>query len=326
MTVLLDHEDVTSLLSYETAIDAVEHGFRLDAEGQVGTPERVDVTTTSGWLRLMAVSAPGLGVYGFKAMNLTRDRGVRYGLWIYDVHDGDLLAILDAQAITATRTAAAAAVATKYLTAPDIERVAIIGTGAEARAQLLAMLAVRSPAEVTVFSRTEANRRAFVDAASSAVDVPVRACATLEEALRGAEVVTAATKSSTPVLRPEHLVAGVHVNSIGASRPDQSEIDARAFARADLIVCDAVHHVAAQAGDVRAALDAGLLDRERLHALSDLVAGRLRGRARPDDVTMYKSVGSALQDLALATVVLDQAAAAGIGVDLGDFPYLKPFR
>lgn len=326
MTIILDNDQVKSLMTYEMAVDAVEHGFRLDAEGKVGPPERVDIPTGSGWLRLMAASADGLGLYGFKAMNLTQERGLRYGLWVYDSENGDLLAILDAQAITATRTACAAAVSTKYLAPDNVSRLAVIGTGAEARTQLLAMMAVTSPQEVTVFSRSEENRRDFVESMSSQVDVPLVACETLDEAVAGAEVIAAATKSSVAVLGSRHIKAGTHVNSVGASRLDQREIDVEAFNCVDVLACDTVAHVAAEAGDVNAGIEAGVIDPADLLSLGEIVVDPTVGRSSPEQVTMYKSVGSAIQDLALAKVIIENAEGAGLGRDLGEFPHLKPFR
>lgn len=326
MTFILDNDQVKSLMSFEMAVEAVEHGFRLDAQGKVGPPERVDIPTGSGWLRLMAASADGLGLYGFKAMNLTNGRGLRYGLWVYDSENGDLLAIIDAQAITATRTAAAAAVSTKYLAPDNVSRLAIIGTGAEARTQLLAMMAVVSPQEVTVFSRSEDNRRHFIESMTPIVDVPLVACPTLDEAVAGAEVIAAATKSSTAVLESQHIKPGTHVNSIGASRLDQREIDVEAFNCVDILACDTIAHVAAEAGDVNAGIEAGVIDPADLVSLGEIVLDSTVGRTSPEQVTMYKSVGSAIQDLALAKVVLERAKSAGLGRDLGEFPYLKPFR
>lgn len=325
MTLLLRHEDVVELIDMSDAITAMRQVFILEGDGRTGKPERVDVPTGRGWLRLMPVVAEGMDTFGFKAMHLTEGVGVRYAIWVYVLSTGELRGILDARVITATRTAATTAVATDILARPDVTCTAVIGTGQEARTHLQSMELVRPADEIRVYSRSADNRGAFIAEMQSTVKGSLIDCSSVAQATKGAELVVLATKSPEPVLRHEHLEPGMHVNSIGAARVNQFEVSPDVFPLFDTTVCDSSAHVFAEAGDAAAALRDGLADQARIDDLANLVAGRARGRQSPDDVTMYKSVGTATQDLALASRLLELAEVRGLGTPLGAFPDMKSF-
>jgi ornithine cyclodeaminase/alanine dehydrogenase-like protein (mu-crystallin family) len=271
----------------------------------------------------MPVAIGGLKTFGFKAMNLTPRVGVRYAIWIYDLTSGELRGILDARLITAMRTAASTAVATDLMARKSIGRMAVIGTGAEARHHLAAMRHVRPARRVSVYSRSSANRAAFIaDMADPTIDELVD-CSSVDEAVTGADPVILATMSPTPMLTGAHLQAGMHVNSIGSARGDQYELTTDAFAQFNSIVCDSATHVFSEAGDAIAARAADENMFTSAADLSDVIAGRAPGRHSDDDITLYKSVGLAIQDVALAHAVLVRAEQAGIGTDTGDLLSLK---
>ncbi len=325
MTLLLRNDEIVEIASVDTAIEAMSIAFALEGEGKTGEPQRFDIPHGHGWLRLLAAVVPGLNAFGFKAMNLTQGIGVRYVISVCDLETGELRGILDAQAVTAMRTAAATAVATRVLAVEDVERVAIIGTGAEARTHLESVLAVRPAKKVSVYSRSARNRAAFVETMTSIVKADIAECASIEEALAGAGVIVLATKSAEPVLYARHLEPGMHVNSIGSARRDQFELAADTFAQFSSIVCDSKVHVFAEAGDMLSAVEQAICGPERATNLGELVAGRGRGRQHSSEITLYKSVGTAIQDIVLASHLLDLAKAAGRGQELDVFPKLKPF-
>lgn len=307
------------------AIEAMEHVFRLEGEGKIGRPRRVDVATGNGWLRLMPVVAEGLGLFGYKAMNLVPKVGVRYAIYVYDHSDGALLGVLDAQLITAMRTAATSAVATDRLAREDVGRTAVIGTGYEARAQIEAMQLVRPAREIRVYSRSADNRARFIADMASRITVQMIDCEDIDSAVEGADLVVLATKSPEPVFLSKHLEVGMHVNSIGSARLEQFELTPDVFARFDTVVCDSAEHVFTEAGDAKAAADAGYWDAERSHDLGLLVANGIGARSSDSDMTLFKSVGTATQDLALASAILTVAREARLGQPLKDFPKLKAF-
>jgi alanine dehydrogenase len=321
---ILRHDDVASMLTMELAIETMRDVFTLQSQGLTDTPKRLDVPAGDGWLRLMPVAISGMKAFGFKAMNLVPRIGVRYAIWLYDLPTGELRGILDARLITAMRTAATTAVATDLLARQHVDRAAVLGTGAEARHHLAAMRLIRSASRVTVYSRSSANRAAFVaDMANPGFDELVD-CSSVDEAVTGADLVVLATMSPTPVLTAEQLRAGMHVNSIGSARRDQYELTADAFTRFSSIVCDSADQVFAEAGDAIAARKADENSFVSASDLSEVVAGRAAGRRHEDDITLYKSVGLAIQDIALAHAVLVRAEQAGTGTDIAEILSLKP--
>lgn len=326
MALLLRDEDIAEMVTAEVAISAMSDIFRLEGEGLTSTPHRYDLPTGRGWLRLMPVVATGLGAFGFKAMHLTQGVGVRYAIWLYDLRTGALRGILDARIVTAMRTAGASAVATRELARADVERIAVIGTGAEARTHLEAMQAVRPAPKVTLYSRSADNRADFVARMSPVVDAELIDCGSVDEALSGADVVVLATKSPEPVIFARHLEPGMHVNSIGSARSDQFELAIDTFAQFSAIVCDSATHVFSEAGDAIAAADQGAPGIDSARNLAELMVGRATGRIDAADVTLYKSVGTAIQDIALASRLLDLAEGSGRGQDIGVFPGLKAFN
>lgn len=322
---ILQSEHVGEVGTMTVALEAMERVFALEGDGRIGRPQRVDVPTGNGWLRLMSVVAEGLGVFGFKAMNLVPGVGVRYALHIYDLADGSLLGILDAQKMTTLRTAATAAIAARRLAKEPVEGVAMIGTGVEARTLLEAMQLVRPSASVKVFSRNPDNRRQFIDDMRQVVTAELVESSSVEEATAEAEIIMLATKSSAPVLLASHIRPGVHVSSIGSARLDQLEVEPAAFRRFDRVVCDSVEHVAAEAGDAKAAVAEGAWDPSTATDLCRLVVDE-QPVSQSTDVTLFKSVGTAAQDLALGVEVLAAATDKGLGIVLDGFPHMKTLQ
>jgi len=261
------------------------------------------------------------GYMGFKAMNLAAGRGLRYQLHLYRIEDGDLLAIMDAQHLTTLRTGATSAVATRRLARSGKTSVGVIGAGLEARAQADAMLALGVVDEMRIYSRTPANRERLAAELAAEWGAAVHAVDSGRAAVDGAGIIVAAVKSSETVLHGQWLVPGQHVNSVGTARPDQREIDPPTFQRSALVVVDTREGVFGEAGDALAAKE--VFSAEQAHELSDVVVGRAPSRTSDDQITLFKSVGTAIQDLALAVRIFQQARTSGLGRQLDGFPILK---
>lgn len=321
MALLLTHEDVCASVSMPDAVEAMERAFTEQGDGFVTQPQRLNLKAGKGWLRLGPAVMERSGWMGFKAMNLAAGQGLRYQIHLYRIEDGELLAVMDAQHITTLRTGGTSAVATRRLAAGQPGSVAVLGSGGEARAQAEAMHAIGLASDMRIYSRTPDNRRRLADELASRFGIPVTAVDTARAAVEGASVVVAAVKSSETVLSGEWLANGAHVNSVGTARPDQREIDPGTFQRAGVVVVDTREGVFGEAGDALAARD--VMQPENAHELADLVAGRAPGRADPGQLTLFKSVGTALQDVALAATVYEQARERGLGRDVGTFPMLK---
>ena len=310
---LLDGQTIERLLTVDLALESMRRCFRLEGEGRAGEYSRIDVAHENGWMRVLPAVMGGMGVYGHKTINFTKGEGVRYAISLYDLASGELRGILDAEAITSARTGATAAVAAELLAPGRVERAAMIGTGFVARGQVQALQAVRPAEEIRVYSRQRENRLAFVEEFRDKVDARLIACDRLEEAIDGAGLITLAAKSSIPVLSGDALAPGVHVNGVGSARPALSEVDPSAYTMFDLVVCDSVKLVFSESGDaIAAARDHGF-QTSRAVGLSEMVAGQVDGRSSDSQLTLFKSTGTGLQDVALAASVLEAAEAEGVG-------------
>jgi alanine dehydrogenase len=320
MVRLITHEQVQSLVSMSDAIECMEGAFREEGEGATLLPARINMKAGRGWLRVGPVALEKSGWMGFKAMNLVPGTGVRYQVHLYEIASGALVAIMDAQHLTTLRTGATSAVATRRLARPGPAAVALLGSGVEARAQLEAMQADGKVGSARIFSPTPANRERVAAEFRKRYDMSITAVDSAEEAVSGADLILAAVKSTTPVLFGRWLRPGAHVNSVGTARRDQREIDPETFERSARIVVDTKEGVFGEAGDAFAARD---VLRTEVHELAQLVVGAAEGRGSPQEITLFKSVGTGIQDIALAALIHRRAMERSVGTDLGEFPYLK---
>lgn len=301
MTLFLRHEDVCASVCMDDAIAAMEVGFKEEGEGEVLIPPCLNMKAGNGWLRLGPAALERSGWVGFKAMNLSHGHGVRYQIHLYRAATGELLSIMDAQHLTTLRTGATSAVATRRLARKGDAVVGLLGSGAEARAQLDGMRALGIVRSAKIFSRMEENRNRLAAEFSKCHEMDVVAVSRPEDAVIGTDIVLAAVKSSQSVMSGEWLRPGMHINSAGTARRDQREIDPLTFQRSDIIIVDTRDGVLGEAGDAVAAKD--VLASKDISQLSDLVIERVPGRRNDDQITLFKSVGTGLQDIALAAVV-----------------------
>jgi ornithine cyclodeaminase/alanine dehydrogenase len=321
MARLLTHEQVQSLVSMSDAIECMERVFREEGEGRTFLPSRLNMKTGRGWLRVGPAALEASGLMGFKAMNLVPGAGVRYQVHLYEIASGALLAIMDAQHLTTLRTGATSAVATRRLARPGAAVVALLGSGVEARAQLEAMQAEGKVWSARVFSPTAANRERLAVDFRERFGMQIVAVGGAEEAVADADLILAAVKSTEPVLLGRWLRPGTHVNSVGTARRDQHEIDVEAFERSARIVVDTKEGVFGEAGDAFAARERIRID--DVDELAKLVTDEVPGRRNDSEVTLFKSVGTGLQDIAVAGLIYQRALERSVGTELGEFPYLK---
>jgi ornithine cyclodeaminase len=226
---------------------------------------------------------------------------------------GELLSIMDGRFITEVRTAAVSAVSVKHLARPDASRLAIIGSGVQARSHLEAIAMVRPLRDVRVWSRSLDNRTAFAREMRPRVDVPVVVAASAQDAVDGADVVVLATAAREPVVRDEWIADGTHVCAVGACRPDQREMDTELVRRSRVYV-DSREGALAEAGDIVIPLKAGAFAEAHLAGeLGEVVLGTVAGRTSAGDVTIFKSLGMAVEDVAAAHLVYIKAAERGLG-------------
>lgn len=321
MALLLHHEEVRDIVSMKEAIEAMEAAFAEEAAGVAILPQRINMAISKGWLRVGPVALEKSGVMGFKAMNLCPGIGVRYQVHLFAIDSGELLCIMDAQYLTTLRTGATSAVATRRLARPGPAKIALLGSGAEAHAQLEAMHAAGYVKSARVFSPTKANREKLARRFRESCGMTIEALETAEEAVAGCDIVLAAVKANVPVLLGEWLKPGMHINSVGTARRDQRELDAAVFERSHRIILDTRRGVLEEAGDAVAAR--AKIDERRVSELHELVGGSVKGRGSGQEITLFKSVGTGIQDIALASAIYQKARQRKLGFDLGAFPYLK---
>jgi ornithine cyclodeaminase len=307
------------------AIDAVEQAFARLSAGRAEVPLRAHISTPeqAGISFFMpariAGESLGLKVVSVFPHNIGRGEPTIYALvTLLDPATGRPLAVLDGTYLTALRTGAASGVATRHMARPDARTLAIFGVGAQAMPQIQAVCAVRPIDNIWIVNRTR-DRAALLAARlrGEGFKGDIRIAATPAQALAEADVICTATASPTPLFNDSDLRPGTHINGVGSYKPNMAEVPAATVARARLIV-DQREAAWAEAGDLVQARDAGLIDASHVAGeLGEVAAGGVPGRADDSEITFFKSVGNAVQDLAVASLVLARAAELNLGVEVG---------
>ncbi len=325
---ILTAADVAAALSMADCIEAVRGAFGHLSAGQANVPVRTQWPGQGGIALVMPAYLPadaGLGAAGLGAKVVSvfpanPGRGlptVNAIVALLGADSGVPLALLDGTYLTALRTGAASGVATDLLTPADADTLALFGAGAQARTQLLAIATVRRLRSVWVYDPKPERSEGFIAVmkemyAGTPVPADLRAAGSPAAALREARIVACATTSHAPVFEDADLNAGTHVNAVGAFTPEMQEVPAETVARARVFV-DQREAAMAEAGDLIIPAQAGLLDPSRLIEIGEVVNRTAAGRESPDEVTLFKSVGNAVQDIAAATRALRAAEEKGLG-------------
>lgn len=316
MALYLTEANVESLLTMADALAAVEESFRHQGEGAATNEPRRRVRTPECTLHVMFGADRAGGVLGLKAYTVAAGQA-RFHVLLYAAESGELLAFIEADRLGQLRTGAASGVATRHLARAEASVAAVFGAGNQARTQVEAVARVRDLTEIRVYSRSEERRNAFCAEMSGRTGLWVIPAATPEAALDGAHIVTTITSSTRPVFEGSLLQPGMHLNVAGSNSLLKQEVDEATITRADLLAVDSLAAVPLEAGDLLAPLQKGTLYPEALVELGRIVAGRHRGRETPEQVTLFKSHGAALEDIALAAKVYARAVERGVGAQLG---------
>jgi ornithine cyclodeaminase len=319
---VLSARDVRELLPMADCIEVVDAALRRLAQGEAVQPLRtlMRLPADQGLLGMMPAQLGGAGgdhaikvVSVFPGNHGTGIDAHQGAVLLFEGRHGRLVAVLDASELTAIRTAAASAVATRALARADAASLAIVGTGVQARTHLEAMLLVRKIAAVRVAGRDFAKAQRFAAAATAQHGVAVTACQDAEAAVRSAAIVCTTTNARTPVVRGSWLAPGCHVNAVGACFPAARELDGEAVARARLYT-DRRESLLHEAGDFLLARQEGMVGDDHLVGeLGELLLGRRPGRRGRDEITLFKSLGIGVEDLAAAQHAVAAARAQGRG-------------
>jgi ornithine cyclodeaminase len=319
---ILDSSRIRELLPMADCIELMADALSALARDEVHQPLRTIIRPPNarGLLGLMPAYRGGeRGAFGLKAIcvfpdNPAQGKDAHQGaVMLFSRDTGELLALMNASEITAIRTAAVSAVATRLLAREDARELAIIGAGVQARTHLAALACVRPIERVRVAARNMEHARGFAAEMQSKVSFPVEAVQTNEEAVRGADLIVAATSSLEPVIRREWISPGAHVNAIGTHSPNSREIDSATMATARIFV-DRRESALNESGDYLLAAKEGVIGPDNIVGeIGELLIGTKSGRTSPTEITLFKSLGLAIEDVACADYLYRKAVDQNIG-------------
>jgi alanine dehydrogenase len=311
----LTEAEVARVLTMDLALDTTATAFRKLALDEAVNVPRARCQTDHVILHVLPAAAKTLGAIGFKAYT-TSKAGSQFHVTLFDPKQGGITAILEADVLGQFRTGAASGVATKKLARADASTVGLFGTGKQARTQLLAVCKVRPIEKVHVYGRDPERRKAFAAQLSQETGVEVVPVEKPEEAAKNLDVVITATAAREPVLFGEWVSLGQHINLIGSNYLGKTETDVGVFRRTTVVTVDSKEQAKLEAGDFVEPIKAGVLTWADVIELAPLSVGRYPGRESPQDVTLFKSLGLGIEDIALAVKVVELAKQQGLGREL----------
>lgn len=317
-------DEVRKALPMADAVEAMKGAFKELSEREATVPLRthIQMKDPDADVLVMSCYSPRLKRVGVKFLTLHPENTkqglpfIQASVMVVDAEDGTPLALMNGGALTAIRTGAASGAATDMLARQDASKAAIFGSGIQAATQLEAICAVREIKSVKVFDVYSESAEAYAKRMGEQLGIDVSVAGSATEALAEADVVCTATTSTTPVFEDADVMPGTHINAIGVYKPHEREIPAATVARA-FVVVDEREAAWEESGELVLARDEGLIDESHVKAeLGEIVAGSKSGRESNDQVTMFKSVGVANQDLSAATAVLQRGAELGLGTQV----------
>lgn len=322
---ILGDREVRTLLTMENAITAVEEAFKEKNLGKVQTPLKTFLfyEKYNGDHRFMPAYLEKLDIAGVKIVNTHPENRRKYGLptvagiiVLAKPETGQLLAILDATWITVVKTAAASAVATKYLARKDAETLGLVGAGLQAIAHLEALAQVAKLREVNVWSRTRETAEKFIKRMKKQhSEMKFTIAKDLREAVENSDVVATVTPSRQPIVMADWVKPGTHINAMGADAPGKQELSPGILSKAKIVVDDLEH--CSHSGEINVPLAQGLISKEDIYGeIGEIVLGRKPGRTSPSEITVFASTGVAIQDIAVAQIVHRKAVMQGFGTKI----------
>jgi len=311
LPIYLTEADVGRLVTVKDAIAALEELFATWGQPSTTNLPRQRALLAGAAFNLMGAAYGAKGVHGLKAY--TGVKGGQFHTLLYSSLDGRLMAMIEADLFGQMRTGAASGIATKLLANAGACTLGVIGAGKQSRTQIAAVCAVRPITRVKVYSRTAQQREAFVRSMENELSVEVLPARSAEACVAEADVVVTITNSAEPVCRVEWLAVGAHVNVAGANASGRREVDAETVLRAAIKATDHVEQAKVEAGEFRELVAAGKLAWSAIRELGEFATGKASGRSSPSELTLFKSLGIALEDVAFAELVYQRALAARAG-------------
>lgn len=315
MALLLRDGEIRSLLDMGDCVDALEQAFTALSHHNAINRPRTRIIQANGILHVLAASFTGAGVFGLKTFTVFR-QGMHSVVLLFSAEDGRLLSILEAGWLGRMRTGSTSGLATRHLANPNASQVGLIGAGKQAETQLMGVCAVRPIHTALVYSRRQPECEAFCQRMTQQLQIKVLSVTSAREAVEDADVVITATTAGSPVLDGTWLKPGCHLNAIGSNWAKRREIDDETVQRASLLVTDSVEQARQEAGDLLIPVSTGNLDWESVWELADVVAGDGPQRNSSYEITVYKAVGTALEDITVAARAYVHAREQGLGEEI----------
>jgi alanine dehydrogenase len=323
MPLILSRKDLRKLLTMADVIDAVERGFREYKAGKCTVPVRMPVTIekAEGVFLFMPAYLEKEGFFGTKIVSVfprnieKKLSTIQAAYLLNDPTTGELLALMDGILLTAMRTGATSALATKYLSRKNSETLGFIGAGAQAPFQAEAISKVRPIHRMLVYDKDRKVAENFSGTVSNSLRIPVHVMVTPRDVVVDSDILVTVTTSTTPVFDGRHLKGGTHINAVGAYTPEMRELDDLTIGKSKIVV-DTYEGCMAEAGDLLIPIRNGKLSKENIYAdLGEIVLAQKPARTSEDEITLFESVGFALEDLVVATLAYGRASEKGVGLN-----------
>jgi alanine dehydrogenase len=325
LALLLNRSDVQKLLPMSKAIDVVEAAFGELAAETAEMPDRTVMIdpAVGGWIAYMPAYLKLGGALGIKAVTVYKENPAKFGLpttigtiLVQDNKTGVVVAAMDGGLLTGVRTGASGGVATKHLARKDSKVAGVLGTGVMARSQVLALAESADLDTIFVYSRSDdAAKQAFAEEFSSTTGIEVRVSDSAEGLVRESDIVTLITSAVEPVVDGSWWKPGTHINAIGSHATGVRELDSETVMKSK-IFCDQVQACLNEAGDIQIPIEEGVLSADDINgSIGEVINGTLLGRENDEEITLFKSVGLAVQDISCAALVYEQAKGQGVGIE-----------
>jgi alanine dehydrogenase len=314
----LTESDVRALLPMAKAVELMRSTFAGLAEKTSQNQPRRRLTLTTGAILHQLAGSHG-AYFGAKIYSTHLKHGAYFLVLLYDAATAKPLAMLEANHLGQIRTGAASGLATDLLARADARTLGVIGSGFQAETQVAAVLAVRPIERIKIWSRSDEKRNRFAEECSRNFGVRSAAVTTAEDAVAGADIVSTATFAKNPVFEAGWIASGAHINAAGSNHPQRRELPGEILERAALVAVDSFEQAKLEAGDLLLGLGAEFEKNPKVVELSQLVANSTAGRVESGQITIFKSVGLGVQDIAAAGFVYEEALKNGMGNDVPAF-------
>ena len=307
MTIFINEEQVQEILDVKSTVDILEESMKSLSTGKgFNSPrKRLPTSYSGGNLHFMAASWPEKGIAGHKRYVVTKGKATIVVL-LYSTEGEGLLAVIEANMLGQIRTGAASGLASKYLANKNSKKLAIIGSGFQAETQLEAINSQFDLDEIKVFSRSEEKRNKFVNKMGNKLNINIKAYDSSDEATSNADIISLITNSNVPVITNSQITNGMHINAAGGNSWLRSEISSDSIGKFNFVSCDDVEQAKNECKELMDATEKGIISWSNVNELSNVIDGKIKGRNNSEDITLYESLGIAIQDIAAAKYIYDR--------------------